>query len=378
MKRAPILVACGLLAALALGKLALFGIRRSARNDETTATRELDLSEFRVYSEKHMAELVHVDEKQFEDLARQRRWSPERKAEEARAVEEKNRRLLAKVAEVENAHSAASLRYSSTKTSVDGTLQACDEIEALAPWCALALVAAACVLEVLRAIRRSRHKVVEPAPFLRALSEEHAGNVSDKGYSATLEGSPARISLVHEEDGTRWWIQVAASPSTPRNVAIRGVSEIVELASSCRAAARKDPAMGRLADSLADFAKSWEMLFRVYSVASVAFEEGAVVARAGFGGASFTPRDEARRVLALAARLAALTSAIGRILELKARAAASARCPYCHDEVQAASAGSRACESCGAVHHAECYLEYGKCAVFGCRGRVERVQRAMA
>ncbi len=355
MKRAPI-VACGLLAALAVGKLAIFGIQRSARNDEVTAKRELDLSEFRV-----------------EELALERHWSPERTAEEARKVEAKNRALRAKVAEAEGTLAAASLHYSSVKTSVDGTLQACDEIEALAPWCALALVAAACVLAALRTIRRSRHKVVEPAPFLRALSEEHVGTISGQLYLATLEGSPARISLVREEDGTRWWIQVTAPPSTPKNVAIRGVREIVELERSARAAAKKDPAMGRLADSLADFAKGWETLFRVYSVASIAFEEGAVVARAGFGGASFTPRDEARRVLALAARLAALTSAIGRILELKARAAASARCPYCHDDVQEESATSRACAKCGAMHHTECYLEYGKCAVFGCRGRVERV-----
>jgi len=40
------------------------------------------------------------------------------------------------------------------------------------------------------------------------------------------------------------------------------------------------------------------------------------------------------------------------------------RCPYCHAGV-GTGAGVRACPTCTAPHHAECYEELGKCASCG-------------
>lgn len=40
------------------------------------------------------------------------------------------------------------------------------------------------------------------------------------------------------------------------------------------------------------------------------------------------------------------------------------RCPYCHDELGAAA--TTRCSRCEARHHAECYTDHGRCAVFGC------------
>lgn len=57
--------------------------------------------------------------------------------------------------------------------------------------------------------------------------------------------------------------------------------------------------------------------------------------------------------------------------QLRAHAQALLRCPYCHDDLTPALAV--ACGVCATLHHEECYAEYGRCAVLGCRGRRGRV-----
>jgi hypothetical protein len=41
-------------------------------------------------------------------------------------------------------------------------------------------------------------------------------------------------------------------------------------------------------------------------------------------------------------------------------------CPYCHDELDSASA--LACDSCATPVHGECAAIHGRCVTLGCRG----------
>jgi hypothetical protein len=63
--------------------------------------------------------------------------------------------------------------------------------------------------------------------------------------------------------------------------------------------------------------------------------------------------------------------------ERERREAGAGRCPYCHDAIAATavSAGDARieCELCRAPHHAECFVELGKCAATGCSGQRARV-----
>lgn len=46
------------------------------------------------------------------------------------------------------------------------------------------------------------------------------------------------------------------------------------------------------------------------------------------------------------------------------------RCPYCHDDVDAADPAEPAvaCDRCGSLHHAACFAEHGGCVVHACGG----------
>ncbi len=44
-------------------------------------------------------------------------------------------------------------------------------------------------------------------------------------------------------------------------------------------------------------------------------------------------------------------------------------CPYCRTGADPAAPGAATCESCGTLHHAECFAELGRCTIFGCGGR---------
>jgi hypothetical protein len=51
------------------------------------------------------------------------------------------------------------------------------------------------------------------------------------------------------------------------------------------------------------------------------------------------------------------------------------RCPFCHDDLSAESAGWVACRKCLARHHRDCWLEAGRCSACGSVERVERSRR---
>ncbi|MGE0712223.1 MAG: RING finger protein [Planctomycetota bacterium] len=58
-------------------------------------------------------------------------------------------------------------------------------------------------------------------------------------------------------------------------------------------------------------------------------------------------------------------------LQLRARAA-ELRCPYCHDELAAASARERvSCPACGTEHHLACAQELRRCATLACERALE-------
>ncbi len=44
-------------------------------------------------------------------------------------------------------------------------------------------------------------------------------------------------------------------------------------------------------------------------------------------------------------------------------------CPYCRSGADPAQGDAAVCESCGTLHHAECYAELGKCTILACDGR---------
>jgi hypothetical protein len=222
-----------------------------------------------------------------------------------------------------------------------------------------------------------RRAGVRRAAVFAALGRETPGTVDRQVFSTVVRESPVRIEVGFALLGAPvYTIHVAAPRGAPLDVRLGGVREIVELARVARIAAAKDAALGPLADSLMSFTSDWRALFRGHAVESVQFLRGEVVALAGFGASSRSLDDEARRVLELIDRLVTLTGTIGRVLELKARAAASSRCPYCHDEVPQGEgiAATTDCKDCGTRHHAECFAEHGRCAVYGCGPRPRGVR----
>ena len=46
------------------------------------------------------------------------------------------------------------------------------------------------------------------------------------------------------------------------------------------------------------------------------------------------------------------------------------RCPYCHDSIEDPESDTGTCLDCGTLIHTECHEELGRCAIFGCTGRV--------
>lgn len=48
------------------------------------------------------------------------------------------------------------------------------------------------------------------------------------------------------------------------------------------------------------------------------------------------------------------------------------RCPYCHDQLQAAREELVECPGCHTVHHGACIAEIGRCTVLGCRQPITR------
>ncbi len=92
--------------------------------------------------------------------------------------------------------------------------------------------------------------------------------------------------------------------------------------------------------------------------------------------------ERAKRVLRTLATIArAVVQTRERLQEQPRPAAVAAdpdglagrHCPYCRDELRSSDGGAEeelaACEQCQAVHHAECFAEFGRCTAFGCEGR---------
>ncbi len=48
---------------------------------------------------------------------------------------------------------------------------------------------------------------------------------------------------------------------------------------------------------------------------------------------------------------------------------ATARCPYCRDELDVTAPEVAACDRCATVHHTDCLAEAGGCTIFGCGAR---------
>ena len=56
-------------------------------------------------------------------------------------------------------------------------------------------------------------------------------------------------------------------------------------------------------------------------------------------------------------------------------ASAGKTCPYCRFPLKGGVRGEL-CDSCGTVHHAECWGEGGGCAVFGCTAKATQTEAA--
>ena len=62
-------------------------------------------------------------------------------------------------------------------------------------------------------------------------------------------------------------------------------------------------------------------------------------------------------------------------LELRHRAAATTRCPFCREELQPEAPEALRCRSCTALHHRECFAEGEGCSA--CRSEVARRGRVL-
>jgi hypothetical protein len=131
----------------------------------------------------------------------------------------------------------------------------------------------------------------------------------------------------------------------------------------------------RLLDRFPD----WQAILQVFRAHRLRFAEGRLEAMADFGGSVLGPSDEAARLKRLLERLIDATRIADLVLSLRTREAVHTRCPYCHEDF--GSEGAEAlvqCAKCGARHHAECFQEFGKCAVFACSARITEPLRDLA
>jgi hypothetical protein len=51
---------------------------------------------------------------------------------------------------------------------------------------------------------------------------------------------------------------------------------------------------------------------------------------------------------------------------LRARKGTTPRCPFCHDGIERGSPERARCRLCRTLHHADCFVENGKCTALGC------------
>ncbi|MBI3723134.1 hypothetical protein HY251_04145 [bacterium] len=193
------------------------------------------------------------------------------------------------------------------------------------------------------------------------------GRTDDHVFTGAFKDRSVRILLVDPPLGeARYQIELDSPIGLlpMERTVISDVETVERLAEQAREREDEHPRLASLADTLLMGESDWRALFRVFGVDSVVFAGGLVYASAKFGD-GFSVPDEAVRLERLLERLAAVSTLLGSILAVSERADSEARCPYCHDGLAEESAMAD-CPRCGARHHADCYTDYGRCAVFGC------------
>ena len=188
-------------------------------------------------------------------------------------------------------------------------------------------------------------------------------------FSGVVESRAANVRFTPCEV----WLAVAA-PRAPRFDARRGASllhaaePVVTFDDDGRDTSSKLERTG--------VKSALERVFGIEGVARVLVRDRELAAEAGHDDLS--PRAY-RRVLGALAHLAAVLEDTGNRLTVSAAAQKTeeARCAYCHDDASR-ERDRVACDTCGVLLHARCWIELGRCPSLGCKGVRRELSKPVA
>lgn len=193
-------------------------------------------------------------------------------------------------------------------------------------------------------------RACSPPDVLHALQWEVQGKVQDGRFS----GHHKDRALTIEVSGSSYVIEIEGIPAAGDLTGSEALALIEEQTS-------RVGAVPEIPD--------WDAIVRIFHAHPIRFVKGRLVCTADFGGGVLGSVEEAKRLKRLLDRLVEVTHIAQIALSLRSRRSPDAKCPYCHaqfpDRLQTTE-----CPKCGALHHVECFLEHGKCAVFACSARI--------